>query len=142
MEVDGDGGNSGRHWRCWCWLPLQRIFPRWTSSGSAAAAVQPSANGNRLGKEDRRRRDGEKRRVKANKRPRARVEDKTGARLGEGRRTEKDEGPLKNKNKRNRVKEGECHCDRRGGLQRDARQKKKKIERGKGEAERKKERWK
>lgn len=92
--------------------------------------MQPLANGNRLGKEDRRRRDGEKRRVKANKRPRARVEDKTGARLGEGRRTEKDEGPLKNKNKRNRV-EGECHCDRRGGLQRDARQKKKKIEGGK-----------
>lgn len=69
--------------------------------------------------------------MKANKRPRARVEDKTGARLGEGRRTEKDEGPLKNKNKRNRVEEGECHCDRRGGLQRDARQKKKKIEGGK-----------
>lgn len=99
--------------------------------------MQPLANGNRLGKKIE---DDEKRRVKANKRPRARVKDKTGARLGEGRRTEKDEGPLKNKNKRNRVEEGECHCDRRGGLQRDARQKKKKIEGGKGEAERKKER--
>lgn len=55
--------------------------------------------------------------MKANERPRARVEDKTGARLGEGRRTEKDEGPLKNKNKRNRLEVGgECHCDRRGGL--------------------------
>lgn len=42
---------AASHWhrRCWCWLPLQRIFPRWTSSGSAAA-VQPLANGNRLGK--------------------------------------------------------------------------------------------
>lgn len=29
------------------------------------------------------------------------------------------------------MEEGECHCDRRGGLQRDARQKKKKIEGGK-----------
>lgn len=45
--------------------------------------------------------------MKANKRPRARVEDKTGARLGEGRRTEKDEGPRKNKNKRNRLEVGE-----------------------------------
>lgn len=61
--------------------------------------------------------------MKANKRPRARVEDKTGARLGEGRRTEKDEGPRKNKNKRNRLEVGEgegggeWHCDRGGGLQ-------------------------
>lgn len=29
------------------------------------------------------------------------AEDKTGARLGEGRRTKEDEGPRKNKNKRN-----------------------------------------
>ena len=67
--------------------------------------------------------DGEKQRAKKT-RPRARAEDETGARLGEGRRTKgEDEGPCKNKNKRNRDLEREWAgsvqrvppIDRRGG---------------------------
>lgn len=51
-------------------LPLRRIFPRWTSSGSAAAALSRLANGNR-------------RRRASRERGTRRGEDETGARLEE-----------------------------------------------------------
>lgn len=84
-------------------LPSRSIFPRWTSSGSAAAALSRSANGNRL----RRRQKGVRCSV---------GKDETGARKRRKHRDRREgESPRGNKNNRN----GSSAGDAKSGARRE-----------------------